>query len=116
MEIVRSDTLMIITTYTGQSHQTYYESKSKTNYPVTRMHFSQTLLNDCQLHCSLTDWVPQEAGSRGPSLESRIFSKMCPWDQHLWKGEEGSRNGNRGKASWDAGPVIVLVNPTGALE
>lgn len=52
----------------------------------------------------------------GSYLESRIFSKMCPWDQHLWKGEEGSRNGNRGKASWDVGPVIVLVNRTGALE
>lgn len=32
------------------------------------------------------------------------------------EGEEGSRDGNRGKASWDIGPVIVLVNPTGALE
>ena len=48
------------------------------------------------------------------SSESRVFSTLCLCDHHVWKGEEGSRNGNREKSSKDAGPVTVSLNPSGS--
>lgn len=56
------------------------------------------------------------------SLRSRLrqnlvcwmFTRECPWDEHLWRGGKGSRMGVRGESHYNTGP-IASANYMGKL-
>lgn len=43
----------------------------------------------------------------------RMFTRECPWDKHLWKGEERKQQWAVGEVKLWCSPIIAMSNPTG---